>query len=118
MQYIPSSIIILFVRYFAVSNFFALISSLSYLPLNAITFVLTEKILKLCSSQTDVYLQLCVHVLYAITQCCPLIRSGVALFHDGSMVDTGDLLASWWESPCRCSHAPDWVQRHLPKCDM
>ena len=94
MQHIPSSFIISFVRYFAVSNIFVLISPLSSLPLNAITFVLTVQMLKLFSSQTDVDIQLCVPVLYAITQCCPLIRSGVTLFHDGSVVDTGELLTS------------------------
>ena len=50
--------------------------------------------LKLYSSQTDVYMQLCVRVLYAITQCWPLIRNGVILFRDGSMVDTEDLFPS------------------------
>jgi hypothetical protein len=69
-------------------------------------------------SQTDVSIQLCARVLYAIAQCCPLIRRGVTLFRDCSMVDTGDLLPSWWESPCRCHHAPDWFQRHLHKRDM
>jgi len=94
MQHIPSSLIILFFGYFAVSIFFSLVSSLSPLALNAMTFVLTVQMLKLCSSPTDVYIQLCVRVLYAITQCCPLIRSGVTLFRNGSMVDTGDLLPS------------------------
>jgi len=52
------------------------------------TYVLTVQMLKFCSSQTDVYIQLCVRVLYALIQCCPL-----TLFRDSSMVDT-DLLPS------------------------
>jgi hypothetical protein len=67
---------------------------MSSLPLNAVTFVSTVQMLKLCYSQFDVYIQLCVRVLYAITQCCLLIRSGVTLFRDGSMVDKGDLFPS------------------------
>ena len=80
MSNIPSSFIVLFIRYFAVSNSFALISSLSSLPLSAMTFVLTVQMLKLCSSQTDVEIQLCVPVLYAITQCCPLIQAASPYF--------------------------------------
>jgi hypothetical protein len=60
----------------------------------------------------------CIRVFYVMIKCCPPIRSGVTLFRDGSMGDTGDLLPSWWESPCRCNYAPDWFQRHLHKCDM
>jgi hypothetical protein len=116
MQHIPSTFIILLFCYFVVSFF--LVSSLSTLPLNAMTFVLTVQMLKLCSSPTNVYTRLCVRVLYAITQFWPLIRSGVTLFRNGSMVDIGDLLLRWWESPCRCNHAPDWFQRHLHKSNM